>query len=99
MYVNSNEVRIKSSLSINSYDEGQYDHFGKVDLVGYNDGEVWWIPPSQFQVACEADFRLWPYDNHLCAVHIASWSHLGEEINMTLYQNITYVQKTNVNKS
>ncbi|KAG8305862.1 hypothetical protein J6590_060218 [Homalodisca vitripennis] len=56
------------------------DHYGHTHCIVYSNGEVLWVPPSQFSVYCDLDLSKWPYDRHTCRLFFGSWVHGGEQI-------------------
>jgi hypothetical protein len=55
-----------------------------VVCILYAKGDIMCIPPYNHVVSCSANLRRWPYDSHTCAMMIGSWTHTGEQINISL---------------
>lgn len=59
---------------------------GYVHALVYNDGMIYWIPPSTFFSICEVNLKYYPYDVHTCTLKFASWTMSGEDIDLQLIQ-------------
>lgn len=57
-------------------------HYGKTLCIAYSAGKVLWVPPLQFQVFCDLDFKNWPFDVQKCMVKIGSWTYSADMINL-----------------
>ncbi|KAJ8688623.1 hypothetical protein QAD02_024418 [Eretmocerus hayati] len=49
-------------------------------------GKVLCVPSIKYTSECETDFTHWPYDTQTCDLRLGSWTHTGEEINVTYTQ-------------
>ncbi|XP_069678421.1 neuronal acetylcholine receptor subunit alpha-10-like [Periplaneta americana] len=63
-----------------------------------NTGEVLCAPPVTHTTTCAADLRRWPYDTHKCGLVLGSWSHSGEELNLSLREPSIYLGQYNMNR-
>jgi hypothetical protein len=52
--------------------------------ISRSNGAVTCVPPYNHVVVCSADLTRWPYDTHTCTMTIGSWTHIGEEMNISL---------------
>ncbi|CAL8135329.1 unnamed protein product [Orchesella dallaii] len=80
---------------LNNYDESEIDHYGNTLMVAKSDSSVWWIPPAEFIVGCQTDFRLWPYDTQTCYIWLSSWTYHGGEVDLIIPENATKITETN----
>jgi nicotinic acetylcholine receptor len=60
------------------------DHYGDTYCVAYPNGEVLWVPPSQFQVFCDLNLRTWPFDVQSCHLTLGSWTYDGDHVDIHL---------------
>lgn len=60
------------------------DHYANTLTIVSNSGTVMWVPPFQFQVFCEFDLRLWPFDTQTCEIWLGSWVYNGLEIDLEI---------------
>jgi hypothetical protein len=51
-----------------------------------SDGAVLCVPPYKHVVTCSANLRHWPYDTHTCTMMIGSWTHTGDQMNISVIQ-------------
>lgn len=51
-------------------------------MIAYEDGTIFWVPPTQFSVLCDLDFSYWPFDEQKCYMKFGSWTHHGDQINL-----------------
>ncbi|XP_062553217.1 neuronal acetylcholine receptor subunit alpha-3-like [Armigeres subalbatus] len=58
-------------------------HYGQTNVIVYSNGEVLWVPPTNYHSFCELNLRFWPYDYHTCTLKIGSWTYDGYKLNMT----------------
>jgi len=58
---------------------------GVICMLFY-DGDTTCVPPYNHVVACSANLRHWPYDTHTCTMMIGSWSHTGDQMNITILE-------------
>lgn len=63
------------------------DHYGNTHLLAQPDGEVLWVPPSQFIVFCDMDLSKWPFDRHTCSLRLGSWTYSGEQVDLQVNQS------------
>lgn len=66
----------------NSATGSQIDHFGNSHAILSSNGDVIWVPPSQFPVLCDLNLRLWPYDTQKCTLILGSWTYDGNKIDL-----------------
>jgi Neurotransmitter-gated ion-channel ligand binding domain. len=57
-----------------------------VPCILRSEGTIMCVPPYNHVVACSANLRRWPYDTHTCTMMIGSWTHKGDEINITVFE-------------
>lgn len=68
------------------------NHYTNTHCLVDPSGQILWVPPGQYSVLCSFDLRYWPFDTQVCAFKFGSWTHHGEEINITLHNsNTTYI--------
>lgn len=67
------------------------NHYSNTHCLADPSGQILWVPPAQFSVLCSFDLRHWPFDTQTCSFKFGSWTHHGEEINITLHNNATYI--------
>ncbi|CAH1406797.1 unnamed protein product [Nezara viridula] len=60
------------------------DYFGNIHCIAQSDGEVLWVPPTQFVVFCDMDLFKWPFDRHICSLKLGSWTYTGHQIDLQL---------------
>lgn len=58
--------------------------YGDTHCLVYEDGTVFWIPPSHFLAFCDMDLRLWPFDTQICELHLGSWMFSGDQLDLQL---------------
>lgn len=51
-------------------------------MIAYEDGNIFWIPPTQFSVLCDLDLTYWPFDEQKCYLKFGSWTHHGDQIDL-----------------
>lgn len=51
------------------------DYYGNTHCLVYPNGVVLWVPPTEFQVFCDLDLRLWPFDTQSCYLNLRSWTY------------------------
>lgn len=52
----------------------------------HSDGVIMCMPPYNHVVTCSANLRRWPYDTHTCKMMMGSWTHTGEQMNISLLE-------------
>ncbi|KAK9730025.1 Neurotransmitter-gated ion-channel ligand binding domain [Popillia japonica] len=64
-----------------------------------NNGEIIWVPPTQFTVLCDLNLKYWPFDTQQCYLQFISWTHHGNEIDLQIYNNETSPEIDEIIKS
>ncbi|CAH1370851.1 unnamed protein product [Tenebrio molitor] len=64
-------------------------HYGNIHCVVHNQGDVLWVPPSQFSVLCSLNLKYWPFDTQHCEMIFGSWTYAGDQIDIDLIENKT----------
>lgn len=70
------------------------NHYGNTHCIVYPNGEVLWVPPTQFSVLCDFDLTFWPFDRQTCNLKFGSWTYHGLELDLQLYSNETEARHT-----
>uniref|UniRef100_A0A914X1F6 Uncharacterized protein n=1 Tax=Plectus sambesii TaxID=2011161 RepID=A0A914X1F6_9BILA len=68
-------------LLYNSVDSA-FDSTFPVNMLGYNDGTVTWIPPGIFKVSCKIDITWFPFDEQHCHFKFGSWTFSGFQVDL-----------------
>jgi hypothetical protein len=68
-------------------------HYGNIHCVVHNQGDVLWVPPSQFSVLCSLNLKYWPFDTQHCEMIFGSWTYAGDQIDIDLIENKTKVKR------
>ena len=55
---------------------------GSTLVVVQNDGSMLWVSPTSPRVGCRRDF-MFPPENYMCSLKLASWSYNGLQINLS----------------
>lgn len=63
------------------------NHYSNMNCLADPSGWIIWVPSAQFSVLCSFDLTHWPFDTQTCELRFGSWSHHGEEIDITLLSN------------
>ena len=77
-------------------------HYGHTNIIVENNktagahGEVLWVPPGHFKAYCRLSLRLWPFDTQECTLKFGSWTSHGNQIDLALHRNSTFVEMLNV---
>uniref|UniRef100_A0A1B6CAN8 Neurotransmitter-gated ion-channel ligand-binding domain-containing protein n=1 Tax=Clastoptera arizonana TaxID=38151 RepID=A0A1B6CAN8_9HEMI len=82
LHVAESEVWKPDIVLYNSAIYPSLDHYGSTNCIIYNNGEVLWVPTSQFAFFCNTDLRKWPFDRQNCMLSFGSWTYSNEEINL-----------------
>uniref|UniRef100_A0A914YI99 Neurotransmitter-gated ion-channel ligand-binding domain-containing protein n=1 Tax=Panagrolaimus superbus TaxID=310955 RepID=A0A914YI99_9BILA len=48
-----------------------FDSTYKVNMLGYSDGTINWIPPGIFKVSCKIDITWFPFDEQVCMFKVS----------------------------
>ncbi|CAK9806018.1 Neuronal acetylcholine receptor subunit alpha-5 [Anthophora plagiata] len=54
----------------------------KVECWVNHTGNIVCVPSMSYTTSCESDYTWWPYDMMNCTIHIASWAHSTNEIDL-----------------
>ena len=46
----------------------------------YNDGKVFWPPPTKFRSTCPVDVTYFPFDDQTCILKLGSWMYDGYQV-------------------
>ncbi|XP_012217863.1 neuronal acetylcholine receptor subunit alpha-10 isoform X2 [Linepithema humile] len=84
IHVGNHEVWQPDVLLYHSGTAGTVEHYGDTSCIISHDGQVLWVPPSQFIGLCDLDMRLWPFDTQICTLTFGSWTYHGEQIDLRL---------------
>nr|QQH14667.1 nicotinic acetylcholine receptor alpha 9 subunit [Blattella germanica] len=84
LHVADHEIWQPDIVLYNSATGNMVDHYGNTHCLAYPNGEVLWVPPSQFQVFCELDLRMWPFDTQTCHLTLGSWTYDGDHVDILL---------------
>ncbi|XP_011865912.1 PREDICTED: acetylcholine receptor subunit alpha-L1-like [Vollenhovia emeryi] len=93
IHVGSHEIWQPDILLYHSGTAGTVEHYGDTHCIIFHDGQVLWVPPSQFVGLCELDFRLWPFDTQVCNMTFGSWTYHGEQIDMQLSETVENTER------
>lgn len=58
-------------------------HYGQTNVIVYNNGQVLWVPPTDFHSFCELNLRFWPFDHQTCILKLGSWTYDEYKLNLT----------------
>lgn len=105
-YDNIDEMRFMSyqiwTPDIGVYSSADQSSFSPymrpIYCVVQNNGKVWCVPPSTHTTSCSADLTSWPYDRHTCDLVMGSWTHTGEDVNVSLQEPGIYITQYNTNR-
>ncbi|CAH0559910.1 unnamed protein product [Brassicogethes aeneus] len=78
----------------NSATAATINHYANTHCIVYENGEVLWVPPTQFTVLCQLNLRYWPFDTQECFLKFGSWTYNGDQIDLEIMQNQTVVEKS-----
>jgi len=51
--------------------------------IVYSSGTIWWVPAMKFRTFCPLDLTHFPFDEHLCSIHVGTWTHDEVEVAFT----------------
>ncbi|CAJ0582897.1 unnamed protein product, partial [Mesorhabditis spiculigera] len=68
-------------LLYNSVDSS-FDSTYKVNIVGYSNGIMEWLPPGIFKISCKLDVTYFPFDTQMCWFKFGSWTHNPRQVNL-----------------
>lgn len=83
LHLADHEIWQPDIVLYNSASGSNIDHYGNTNCLIQHDGSVIWIPPTQFHSFCELNMRYWPFDTQVCNIVLGSWTHDGNQINLT----------------
>ncbi|XP_021923211.1 neuronal acetylcholine receptor subunit alpha-2-like isoform X2 [Zootermopsis nevadensis] len=103
---NIREIRMPSNLlwkpdfaDFSTYDMVKALSFTQAFLcILYSNGAVMCVPPYNHVVSCSADLTRWPYDTHTCTMTIGSWTHTGEQLNISQLEPGIVLNGYNLNR-
>ncbi|KAJ9578406.1 hypothetical protein L9F63_005364, partial [Diploptera punctata] len=84
LHVADHEIWQPDIVLYNSATANVVDHYGNTHCLVYPNGEVLWVPPTEFQVFCDLDLRLWPYDTQSCQLTLGSWTYDGDKVDILM---------------
>ncbi|GFG32262.1 hypothetical protein Cfor_03485, partial [Coptotermes formosanus] len=84
LHVAGHELWQPDIVLFNSATGNLLDHYGNTYCIAHSNGDVLWVPPSQFQVFCKLDMRKWPFDTQSCSLSLGSWTYDGDQIDILL---------------
>ncbi|GLH00390.1 Acetylcholine receptor subunit alpha-like 1 [Gryllus bimaculatus] len=84
LHIADHEIWQPDIVLYNSATGNTIDHYGNTHCLVYPNGEVLWVPPSQFIVFCALDLRRWPFDEQTCHLRLGSWTYDGEQVELQL---------------
>lgn len=84
LHIADHEIWQPDIVLYNSAMGNTIDHYGNTHCLVYPNGEVLWVPPSQFMVFCALDLRHWPFDEQTCHLRLGSWTYDGEQVELQL---------------
>ncbi|KAJ4444374.1 hypothetical protein ANN_06166, partial [Periplaneta americana] len=84
LHLANHEIWQPDIVLYNSATGNLVEYYGNTHCLAYPNGEVLWVPPSQFQVFCDLDMRLWPFDTQYCHLTLGSWTYDGDHIDILL---------------
>lgn len=56
------------------------DHYNMFRVRIAHDGTVDWAPGGRFEVSCDLDITLFPFDQQECYIKVSNWMYTGNEI-------------------
>ncbi|XP_012521970.1 neuronal acetylcholine receptor subunit alpha-2 [Monomorium pharaonis] len=89
IHVKAYSIWIPDLYVYNSGDmaSNEYDTIYNTECLLFNTGSVNCVLPVKYLSKCNPDYTYWPHDQHKCNITIGSWSHTGEEIDISLDEN------------
>ncbi|XP_068085344.1 uncharacterized protein [Anabrus simplex] len=82
LHIADHEIWQPDIVLYNSATGNTIDHYASTHCLVYRNGEVLWVPPTQFIVFCDLDLRLWPFDTQTCYLRLGSWTYDGEQVDL-----------------
>ena len=64
---------------------------GDVKLTIYSNGDILWMPPTEFQVTCTYQFRS---DSWHCPLRFRSWAYDGSQLDVIPFKGNTDIDKS-----
>eukprot|EP00058_Branchiostoma_floridae_P009115 XP_002594603.1 hypothetical protein BRAFLDRAFT_121739 [Branchiostoma floridae] len=64
--------------------DGQFDVALHSNVIVYNTGDCYWLPPAIFQSSCSIDVRQFPFDRQNCSMKFGSWTYTSDEVNLVI---------------
>nr|CAD7262373.1 unnamed protein product [Timema shepardi] len=84
LHIADHEIWQPDIVLYNSATGSTIDHYGNTHCIAYPNGNVLWVPPTQFLVFCELDLRLWPFDTQTCYMRLGSWTYDGDQVDIQI---------------
>lgn len=84
LHVANHEIWQPDIVLYNSATGNLVEYYGNTHCLVYPSGDVLWVPPSQFQVFCDLNLHLWPFDTQSCHLTLGSWTYDGDLIDILL---------------
>ena len=63
----------------------------EVKLTIYNNGDILWMPPTEFQVTCTYEFRS---DSWHCPLKFRSWTYDATQLDIVPFKGLTDIDKS-----
>ncbi|XP_025097809.1 neuronal acetylcholine receptor subunit alpha-7-like [Pomacea canaliculata] len=89
-YADVTEVRVPSSkvwkpdiVPYNSLDTDK--NLADTTVSVFASGHVIWFAPLRLRTICRVDLHTFPFDEQQCALYFASWTHHGNQLNLSLW--------------
>ncbi|KAF5292514.1 hypothetical protein FQR65_LT01660 [Abscondita terminalis] len=92
--VADHEIWQPDIMLYNSASGSAVSHLGETHCVVRDNGEIIWVPPTQFVALCELNLRYWPFDTQTCSLKFGSWTYAGTEIDLKLFNLLFLLQLT-----
>lgn len=57
--------------------------FMPINAMVYNDGTIFWSPPSKLRSSCKVDITYFPFDKQSCPLKFGSWTYDKAQVDIT----------------
>ena len=54
-----------------------------INAMVYEDGTIFWSPPSKLRSSCKVDITYFPFDRQKCALKFGSWTYDKAQVDIT----------------
>lgn len=68
------DVRLFNSVTHEDYED--------TDVIVYNSGQLFWVPPLTAHTTCQLNYYYWPWDTQSCELIVGSWTKSGWEVDV-----------------